>query len=63
MVLDLMEELRVMAEDHDDELCGLALFKINQLEAQVKYFQDQYVLKTDIELQLRKLLKECEEAR
>jgi hypothetical protein len=32
MIYNLMEELRTMAEDHDDELCREALSYIEQLQ-------------------------------
>jgi len=37
MVNDLMEELRIMAEEHDDELCREALEEIEMLKEIIRH--------------------------
>ena len=54
MIYNLMEELRTMAEDHDDELCQEALSYIDKLEKERDYFQQQYVRKCEHEFEVRK---------
>jgi hypothetical protein len=62
MIYNLMEELRTMAEDHDDELCQEALGYIEKLEKERDYFQQQYVRKCEHEFEVRKHDSELKKA-
>jgi hypothetical protein len=62
MIYNLMEELRTMAEDHDDELCQEALGYIEKLEKERDYFQQQYVRKCEHEFEVRRRIEQLEAA-